>query len=43
VSWLLSAFFKGSDGQYHVITHHSEVSGGVKRVEGRVIDSDSHL
>ena len=41
VSWILSAFFKGSDGQYHVITHHSTV-GDIKRVEGRVIDSDSH-
>ena len=43
VSWVLSAFFKGSDGQYHVITHHSEVSGRMKRVEGRIIDSNSHL
>ena len=35
VSWLLSAFFRGSDGRVHVLTHHSQV----KRVRGRVIDS----
>ena len=40
VNWALSAVFKGSDGQYHVMTHHSEVRTGMKRVEGRVIDSD---
>jgi putative membrane protein len=34
VSWGLSLFFRGSDGHYHLITHHSEV----KRVEGRVIE-----
>ena len=41
VNWALSAVFKGNDGQYHVITHHSDVRTGMKRVEGRVIDSDS--
>jgi len=41
VSWVLSAFFKGSDGEYHVITYHSQTSGDLKRVEGRVIDADS--
>ena len=35
VSWLLSAFFRGSDGQVHVLTHHTQM----KRVQGRVIDS----
>jgi putative membrane protein len=35
VSWLLSAFFRGSDGRVHVLTHHAQI----KRVEGRVIDS----
>ena len=40
VNWALSAVFKGNDGQYHVMTHHSEVRTGMKRVEGRVIDSD---
>jgi putative membrane protein len=34
VSWLLSLFFRTSDGRYHVITHHSDV----KRVQGRVIE-----
>ena len=36
VNWALSAVFKGSDGQYHVMTHHSDM----KQVEGRVIDSE---
>jgi putative membrane protein len=34
VSWLLSAFFRGSDGRVHVLTHHSQI----KRVRGRVIE-----
>jgi putative membrane protein len=34
VSWLLSAFFRGSDGHVHVLTHHTQI----KRVRGRVID-----
>jgi len=34
ISWVLSAFFRGSDGRVHVLTHHTQV----KRVEGRVID-----
>src|SRR5438128_7721384 len=25
VSWLLSAFFRGSDGRVHVLTHHTQV------------------
>ncbi len=33
ISWVLSAFFKGSDGRVHVLTHHAQI----KRVEGRVI------
>jgi putative membrane protein len=33
VSWLLSAFFRGSDGRVHVLTHHTQM----KRVQGRVI------
>jgi putative membrane protein len=36
VSWLLSAFFKGSDGRVHVLTHHTQI----KTVPGRVIDPD---
>jgi putative membrane protein len=34
ISWLLSAFFRGSDGRVHVLTHHTQI----KRVQGRVID-----
>ena len=34
ISWMLSAFFRGSDGRVHVLTHHTQI----KRVEGRVID-----
>ncbi len=36
VSWLLSAFFRGSDGKVHVLTHHTQI----KQVRGRVIDPD---
>jgi len=38
VSWLLSAFFRGSDGRVHVLTHHSEV----RRARGRVLEDDEH-
>src|SRR2546426_6009895 len=34
ISWLLSAFFRGSDGQVHVLTHHTRM----RRVSGRVIE-----
>jgi putative membrane protein len=34
VSWILSAFFRGSDGRVHVLTHHTQI----KTVPGRVID-----
>lgn len=36
VSWLLSAFFRGTDGRVHVLTHHTQI----RRVRGRVIDND---
>jgi putative membrane protein len=36
VSWLLSAFFRGSDGRVHVLTHHTQV----RRVSGRVIEPE---
>lgn len=36
VSWMLSAFFRGSDGRVHVLTHHTQI----RRVRGRVIDRD---
>jgi putative membrane protein len=34
VSWLLSAFFRGTDGRVHVLTHHTHI----RRVRGRVIE-----
>jgi len=37
ISWVLSAFFRGSDGRVHVLTHHTQI----KRVEGRVIEPGS--
>src|SRR5215216_7921491 len=37
VSWIWSAFFRGSDGQVHVLTHHAQV----KSVRGRTLD-DNH-
>ena len=37
VSWMLSAFLRGSDGRVHVLTHHRQV----KQVRGRVIDAKS--
>jgi putative membrane protein len=36
VSWLLSAFFRGSDGRVHVLTHHTEV----RPVRGRVLEDE---
>ena len=38
VSWILSAFFRGSDGRVHVLTHRSEM----RRVRGRVLEDDEH-
>jgi len=32
VSWLLSAFFKGSDGKVHVLTHHEQMKPARARV-----------
>ncbi|MBA3882628.1 MAG: phage holin family protein [Chthoniobacterales bacterium] len=36
ISWILSAFFRGSDGRVHVLTHHTQI----KRVKGRVVERD---
>ncbi len=33
-SWILSSFFRGSDGKIHVITHHT----AVKQANARVIE-----
>ena len=41
VNWALSAVFKDNDGHYQVMTHHSEARTGMKRVEGRVVESDA--
>ncbi len=35
VSWMLSAFFRGSDGRVHPLTHHAQM----RRVKGRVVGS----
>jgi putative membrane protein len=35
VSWILSAFFRGSDGRVHPLTHHTQM----QRVKGRVVGS----
>jgi putative membrane protein len=35
VSWMLSAFFRGSDGRVYPITHHAQM----RRVQGRVVGS----
>ena len=34
VSWLLSSFFRGSDGKIHAITHHATI----KRANARVVE-----
>ncbi len=39
ISWILSAFFRGSDGRVHVLTHHTQI----KRVPGRVVDSSETI
>jgi hypothetical protein len=34
VSWLLSAFFRTSDGRVHLITHHEQI----KQASARIVD-----
>jgi putative membrane protein len=36
VSWILSAFFRGSDGRVHALTHHTQM----RRVRGRIVEDD---
>jgi putative membrane protein len=36
VSWILSPFFRGSDGRVHVVTHYNET----RRIRGRVLDDE---
>lgn len=41
VSWLLSIFFKGSNGRVHVLTHHTKFKNEksqMKQARGRVIE-----
>ena len=38
VSWILSAFFRGSDGRVHVLTHHTKT----RQVRGRVLEDQDH-
>ena len=35
VSWMLSAFFRGSDGRVHPLTHHTQM----RQIQGRVVGS----
>ncbi len=36
IDWIFSAFFGGSDGRVHVLTHHNQI----KRVKGRIVEPD---
>ncbi len=36
VSWILSAFFRGSDGRVYTLAHHAQI----KRVKGRVVEPE---
>ena len=43
VSWILSAFFKGSDGRVHVLTHHGQIkqhNAEMKQAQARVVDDE---
>lgn len=37
ISWLLSSFFRGTDGRVHILTHHTQM----KSVQGRVVGSST--
>lgn len=39
VSWILSAFFRGSDGRVHSIAHHPGRRRQTRQVQGRVVNS----
>jgi putative membrane protein len=32
ISWLLSSFFRGSDGRIHILTHHTQMRSGRDRL-----------
>jgi putative membrane protein len=36
ISWILSSFFRASDGRVYPVTHHTQM----KQVEGRVVSKD---
>jgi putative membrane protein len=36
ISWILSSFFRSSDGHVYPVTHHPQI----KQVEGRVVSED---
>jgi len=36
ISWILSSFFRGSDGTIHPVTYHPSI----KQAQGRVISED---
>jgi putative membrane protein len=36
ISWILSSFFRASDGRVYPVTHHTQI----KQVEGRVVSKD---
>ncbi len=40
VSWILSSFFRTSDGKVHLITHHERVRKGpaIKQADARVVE-----
>jgi putative membrane protein len=39
VSWMMSAFFRGSDGRVYLITHHTGVAAPqMKEAKGRVVE-----
>src|SRR5207248_521614 len=40
VSWMLSAFFRGSDGRVHVLTHHTQSSACKVALSNREIAHD---
>jgi putative membrane protein len=36
ISWILSSFFRASDGRVYPVTHHTQI----KQVDGRVVSKD---
>ena len=42
VSWMLNAIFGTSETQPHLAVRKTESVDGIKRVEGRVVDSEPH-